>query len=81
MEDFFITLVILYIYISVIAVVLGVLSMIIPETLQEKFWEKIGLGTSNLTPYEDCDEDDYEDEYDRYLSDRECACSLCQDYD
>lgn len=55
MEDFAITIVLLSIYGSVIGVILWILGQVLPETLQDKIWQKLGL--DNNDPYEDYDED------------------------
>lgn len=57
MEDFAISIILLSFYGSIIGACIWVLSLIIPENLQERIWEKLGLGIKDLPPYEDYDED------------------------
>lgn len=57
----------------IVCIISLVVFEMVPERLQDRLWEFLRL--DNDEPYSD------NDEYDRYLSDRECACSLCQEYD
>lgn len=52
MEDFAITIVLLSFYGGIIGAIIWVLSLIIPENLQERIWDKLGLGIKDLPPYD-----------------------------
>lgn len=58
MEDFAITIILLSFYGSIIGVVIWTLGRILPETLQDRIWEKLGLGIKDLPPYDHTEDQD-----------------------
>lgn len=58
MEDFAITIVLLSFYGGIIGAVLWILGKILPETLQDRLWNALGLNIDDLPPYDHTDDED-----------------------
>lgn len=58
MVEAYATFLILCAFATVTGVVLWILGRILPETLQDRIWEKLGLGIKDLPPYDHTGDED-----------------------